>query len=80
MDKLASNKFKLRPGRIIKAPIVEEGLVAVECKVSQIIDNNERYIIIGDVVNAEYRDDKNPIIYHDGKYFKLGENIPKSLL
>ena len=80
IDKIASEKFKLRPGRIIKAPIIEGGIAAVECTVNQIIDNDERYIIIGDVVNAEYRDDKKPIIYHDGKYFKLGENIPKSVL
>ena len=78
LDKLATNKFSLRPGKIIKAPIITGGLLAVECEVSNVIDNEERYIILGDVVHAEYRDDKNPIIYHNGKYFKLGENIPKS--
>ena len=78
IDKIATGKFKLRPGKTIKAPIVENGLVALECKVNQIIDNDERYIVIGDVLNAEYRDDKKPIIYHNGKYYKLGENIPKT--
>ncbi len=78
MDKIATGKFKLRPGKTINAPVVEDGLVALECKVNQIIDNEERYIVIGDVLNAEYRDDKSPIIYHNGKYYKLGENIPKT--
>ena len=80
LDKIATNKFQIRPGKVIKAPIVENGMLAVECKVNQIIENDERYVIIGDVVNAEYRDDKNPIIYHNGKYYKLGENIPKTVL
>ena len=80
LDKVGTGKFSLRPGRMIKAPIIEGGLLAVECTVNQIIDNDERYIIIGDVINAEYRDDKSPLIYHNGKYFKLGENIPKTFV
>lgn len=79
LDKIATGKFSLKDSKIIKAPIVEGGLLAVECKVNQIIDNQERYIIIGDVVHAEYRDDKTPLIYHNGKYYGLGENIPKTL-
>lgn len=78
LDKIGTKKFPLRPGKVIKAPVIEGGLLAMECKVNQIIDNDERYIVIGDVVNAEYRDDKSPLIYHNGKYFKLGENIPKT--
>lgn len=77
LDKIGTNKFTLKPSKVIKAPLIEGGLVDLECKVNQIIDNEERYIIIGDVVNANYRDDKTPLIYHKGKYFKLGENLPK---
>ena len=77
LDKIGTEKFTIKPAKVIKAPIIEGGLLALECKVNQIIDNEERYIIIGDVVNANYRDDKSPLIYHNAKYFKVGDNLPK---
>lgn len=78
-DKINSNKFHLRKGNLIKAPIILDGLLEVECKLNQTIDNDERFIFIGDVLFAKYRDDKEPLIYHNKKYYKLGENVPKTL-
>ena len=78
-DKIQSNKFNLREGNLISAPIVQDGLLELECKVSQTIDNDERFIFIGDVLHARYTEDKNPLIYHNKKYYKLGENVPKTL-
>lgn len=76
-DKIATNIFPLQDGKTILAPIIKEGILAVECKVIQMIEIEGRFIFIGKAHYAEYRDDKKPLLYHAGKYFSLGSQIPK---
>ena len=77
MDKIDTGLFPMRKGKHIKAPILTEGLLALECKVVEVIEREKSYMIIGEAIYAETRDGKSPILYHGGKYFKLGEQIPK---
>ncbi|OLS28367.1 MAG: p-hydroxyphenylacetate 3-hydroxylase, reductase component [Candidatus Heimdallarchaeota archaeon LC_2] len=79
-DKIATNIFPLQAGKTILAPIIKEGMIAVECKVIQMIEVEGRFIFIGEAKYAEYRDDKKPLLYHAGKYFSLGKQIPKPVL
>ena len=76
-DKIATNTFSLRNGHKIKAPIVTDGILSVECKVIRTIELDERFIFIGEVLFAEWRNDKSPILYHAGNYFQVGEKVPK---
>jgi len=77
LDKIDTGLFPLRKGKHIKAPVLTEGLLAIECKVIEVIERENSYMFIGEALYAEYRNDKSPILYHAGKYFKLGEQIPK---
>lgn len=77
MNKIATNLFPLRKGNKIKAPLLLNGLLALECKVIQTIDRENSFLFIGETVYAEWRDDKSPILYHAGQYHRLGEKIPK---
>ncbi|VBB48698.1 Flavin reductase domain protein FMN-binding protein [uncultured Paludibacter sp.] len=87
------NKFKemkLTPGKaeIVKAPIITESPLCIECKVKEIIPLGSHDMFISEVVNvladAEYIDKETDkfdlekaklIAYSHGHYHKLGEEI-----
>ena len=89
------NKFeemKLTPGKaeVVKAPIIEESPVSIECRVKEIIPLGSHHVFIADVVNVQADDrylDKDsgkfelanadPFVYLHGGYFELGEKIGK---
>lgn len=82
---------KLTKGKCseIKAPLIVESPVNIECKVKNSMDLGTHVMFIGEVVavhvNGELMDDKNvfhfndcdPIAYSHGKYYTLGEELGK---
>ncbi len=89
------NKFKemkLTPGKatVVKAPVIEESPLCIECKVKEIIPLGSHDMFIAEVVNV-LADEKyiNPeteafdmekaglLAYSHGKYYELGEFIGK---
>lgn len=89
------NKFeemKLTPGKatIVKAPIVEEAPVCIECRVKEIIPLGSHDMFIAEVVNVQADDaylnpetgkfeleQARPLVYVHGEYFALGKKIGK---
>ncbi len=89
------NKFEamgLTPGNasVVKAPIIEEAPVNIECRVKEIISLGSHDMFLADVVNVKvddrYMDAKtgkfslshsNPLCYVHGHYFDLGKMIGK---
>ena len=89
------NKFedmKLTPGKakVVKAPIIEESPVSIECRVKEIIPLGSHHMFIAEGVNVQADDcylDKgsgkfelanaDPLVYLHGGYFELGEKIGK---
>ena len=89
------NKFeemKLTPGKaeVVKAPIIEESPVSIECRVKEIIPLGSHHMFVAEVVNVQADDcylDKDsgrfelasadPLVYLHGGYFELGEKIGK---
>ena len=85
-------EMRLTPGesKIIKAPIIVECPVSIECKVKNIIHLGTHDLFIAEVVNIQ-ADDKymnqdtgkfnlagaNPLVYNHGNYFRLGKKIGK---
>ena len=87
------NKFedmKLTPGKakVVKAPIIEESPVSIECRVKEIIPLGSHDMFIAEVVNVQ-ADDKylnpetgkleldkaNLLVYAHGEYFDIGQFI-----
>lgn len=83
-------EMKLTPGqaKIVKAPIIEESPLNIECRVKEIISLGSHDMFIADVVNVKadekYIDfetgkfsleDSHPIAYSHGQYYKMGKNI-----
>ncbi|MFN7990583.1 MAG: flavin reductase family protein [Candidatus Micrarchaeia archaeon] len=79
IDKIAVLKelgVKFYPGKKIKAPMLAGASMNAECKVIREEMIGDHAMIIGEVVELT-AGERNPLIYHAGKYFRLGEHIPK---
>ncbi|MCD6354105.1 MAG: flavin reductase family protein [Prolixibacteraceae bacterium] len=88
------NKWKemnLTPAqaKIVKAPIIEESPVNIECVVKEIIELGSHHMFIANVVSVsvdeEYLNENNafsfskakPLVYSHGHYFGMGRKIGK---
>lgn len=78
------------PAKVVKAPIIEEAPVSIECIVKDIISLGSHDMFLAEVVNVRV-DDKymdnatgkfdlagaNPLVFNHGAYFKLGQKLGK---
>jgi flavin reductase (DIM6/NTAB) family NADH-FMN oxidoreductase RutF len=89
-NKFAEMKLTAVQGEMVKAPIVLESPLCIECKVKEIIELGSHDMFISDVINvqadSQYIDpetdtfklsDAKLIAYSHGHYYKLGEEIGK---
>lgn len=83
-------EMKLTPGKAsaVRAPIVEEAPLSIECRVKDIVPLGSHDMFIAEVVNVkadkQYLDpvtgkfnlaDSRLIVYSHGHYYKMGEEI-----
>ena len=89
-DKSKETGLTYGPSKEIKAPIIMESPLSIECKVKQIIPLGSHDMFIAEVVNVQADDSllnpetgewdlsaADPLVYTHGKYFHLGEFIGK---
>ncbi len=87
-DKFAEMGLTAETAAVVKAPVVAESPVAIECRVKQIIPLGSHDMFLADVVNVLVDEEYiNPetgkleleradmITYNHGEYFRLGEAI-----
>ncbi|MEL7585167.1 MAG: flavin reductase family protein [Prolixibacteraceae bacterium] len=78
------------PATVVKAPIIAEAPVSIECKVREILNLGTHHMFISDVVNViaddQYMDPETqafslkkagPLCYVHGHYFKTGDPVGK---
>jgi flavin reductase (DIM6/NTAB) family NADH-FMN oxidoreductase RutF len=85
-------EMKLTPGeaKVIKAPIIMESPVSIECKVTEIKKLGTHDMFMANVVNIRVDESymgpnfgkfdlesANPLVYSHGGYFRLGKKIGK---
>ena len=87
VDKFEEMKLTAEKGEKVKAPLIAESPVNLECKVTQVISLGSHDMFIAEVVavhvDEKYMDEKgkfhleeaNPIVYSHGDYISLGEKI-----
>jgi flavin reductase (DIM6/NTAB) family NADH-FMN oxidoreductase RutF len=78
VDKISALKelgFKFYKAKKIDA-IMVEGCANAECKVVNSIDAGDHTIFVGEVIESS-GNEKEPMLYSSGKYWKLGENVAK---
>ncbi len=79
VDKIAALKelgASFYHGRKIKAPMLSGASMNAECRVVKEEMVGDHAMITGEVLELS-ASDKPPLIYHAGKYYKLGEHVPK---
>jgi flavin reductase (DIM6/NTAB) family NADH-FMN oxidoreductase RutF len=77
VDKWALEKFPTRPGRKISAPMIDGSVLNAECRVVATHELGHT-LYIGETSWARFDPEKDPLLYHDGKYWRMGEQVPKS--
>ena len=77
------------PAKIVKAPIIEESPVNIECVVKNIVELGSHHMFISEVVSVSVDDEylneqqafsfskANPLVYSHGHYFGMGKKIGK---
>lgn len=89
VDKFAQMNLTPITGDVVKAPMIKESPVNIECQVTQILPLGSHDMFLAKVVavhaDERYLDEKNkfhlekadPIVYSHGSYFTTGENLGK---
>lgn len=87
IDKFKEMKLTAIAGDKVKAPLIAESPVNIECQVTQVIPLGSHDMFLANVVavhaNEEFMDEKNkfhfdkaePVVYSHGAYFQMGEQL-----
>lgn len=88
-DKWKEMNLTPAPAKYVKAPIIEESPVNIECRVKDIIELGTHHMFISEVLGVSIDDaylnendafslsKANPLVYTHGHYFGLGKKIGK---
>ncbi len=88
-NKWKEMNLKPAPAKIVKAPIIEESPVNIECVVKDIVELGTHHMFISDVVGVSVDDQymneqqafsfskANPLVYSHGHYFGMGDIVGK---
>jgi flavin reductase (DIM6/NTAB) family NADH-FMN oxidoreductase RutF len=61
----------------IGAPMLEGAALHAECRVLEMVELGDHTMVAGEVLEIESHDEKKPLLYSFGKYYKLGEQMHK---
>lgn len=87
VDKFKEMNLTPIPASVVKAPMIEESPVNIECRVTEVKKLGSHDMFLAEVVavhaDEKYMDEKNkfhlekadPIVYSHGTYFTCGEQI-----
>jgi flavin reductase (DIM6/NTAB) family NADH-FMN oxidoreductase RutF len=76
-DKWQLADFPTYAAKKIRPPMIENCTLNVECKVIATHPLGDHTMFIGEAVWARYDPELRPLLYHGGKYFYVGEQVPK---
>lgn len=88
VDKFREMGLTPSPSSMLKAPIIEESPLSIECRVKEVLELGTHDMFLAEVVAVDaddrYIDPETgkfhleralPIVYSHGEYFKLGESL-----
>jgi flavin reductase (DIM6/NTAB) family NADH-FMN oxidoreductase RutF len=76
VDKWQLADFPTYPATRIEAPMIEGSVLNVECRTVG-THRLGHTLFIAEAVWVRYDPTKSPLIFHGGKYFHVGEQVPK---
>lgn len=89
MDKFEAVGFTKLPAKKVKAPLVEQSPVSIECKVRHKLELGSHTMFVADVVSVSvdekymdqngrfHLDEAQPLVYSHGIYYDLGDALGK---
>lgn len=77
IDLLKDLGFVFIPAKNIDVLMPVGGMLAVECEVVEHHEYPGRVMFVGKVLTVEADPSKKPLIYHRGKYWSIGNQLPK---
>jgi len=76
IDKLSiCDSFKLIKPKKIKSPLIAGCIINAECRLLTTKKIGDHTMIVGKVVSIQYDKTKKPLVYHQGRYFRIGSMI-----
>jgi len=76
IDKLkVRHSFTFLKSKFIKAPTISGCVINAECKLFSIKKTGDHVMVIGKVVAMKFDETKKPLLYHGGRYYRLGSLI-----
>ena len=81
-DKVGASKelgFEYYRANKIKTLMVKGASLNAECKLFQEITFGDHIMFIGEVIDAIHNSEKQPLVYHDGKYWSLESSTKPKL-
>ncbi|HLC59830.1 MAG TPA: flavin reductase family protein [Candidatus Nanoarchaeia archaeon] len=70
--------FKFSRAKKIKVLMVDGAALNVECRLVNTIELGDHTLFVGEAVEVHPITAKEPIVYHGQKFWKLGDNIPRT--
>ncbi len=75
VNKFSIANFRTFPSRHIQAPLIDECISNFECRVIDEFKVGDHAAFIGEVLEGYYDPEKKPLVFHKGKFHKIGERI-----
>jgi flavin reductase (DIM6/NTAB) family NADH-FMN oxidoreductase RutF len=76
IDKLTiRGSFQLQKSKKIKPPLISGCVINAECKLITIRRIGDHCMVVGKVVSIKHDKTKKPLVYHQGRYFRIGSMI-----
>lgn len=76
IDKLnIKDSFKLVKSKHIKSPMIAGCIINAECRLMTMKTLGDHTMIVGKVLSIKHDETKKPLIYHTGRYYRIGPII-----
>jgi flavin reductase (DIM6/NTAB) family NADH-FMN oxidoreductase RutF len=75
VDKFSIGQFKMVNAKYVRAPLIDGSISAFECKVIDEFKMGDHAAFVGEVLTGHYDITKKPLVFHGGKFYKLGDRI-----
>jgi flavin reductase (DIM6/NTAB) family NADH-FMN oxidoreductase RutF len=61
----------------VKALLIRGAAMNAECKLLTQEENGDHIMFVGEVIEITADENTKPLVYHNGMYWKLGDNLPR---
>lgn len=77
IEALKDMGFTFSQGKHVDVLLVDDAALMVECKLVNTVPSGDHTLFIGEVLSITHDETAKPLVYHDGKYWSVGEPLPK---